>query len=99
MKKTLITMITACFLVLGFSGVSSAASTTYTVQKGDTLWKIADKHNVTVKQLKSWNGLKKDTINTKQILKITKPKATVKKAASSQQKLQNNYSKSYSLYS
>ena len=85
MKKTLITMITACFLVLGFSGVSSAASTTYTVQKGDTLWKIADKHNVTVKQLKSWNGLKKDTIKTKQVLKITKPKAktTVKKASSS----------------
>lgn len=81
MKKTLITMITACFLVFGFSGVSSAASTTYTVQKGDTLWKIANKHNVTVKQLKSWNRLKNDTIKTKQILKISAPKASVKKAA------------------
>ena len=79
MKKTLITMITACFLVLGFSGVSSAASTTYEVQSGDTLWKIADKHNVTVKQLKSWNGLKKDIINTNQVLKVTK--ATAKKAS------------------
>ena len=74
MKKTLITMITACFLVFGFSGVSSAASTTYTVQKGDTLWTIANKHNVTVKQLKSWNGLKKDTIKTKQVLKDFKIK-------------------------
>ena len=84
MKKTLITMITACFLVLGFSGVSSAASTTYKVQKGDTLWEIADKHNVTVKQLKSWNGLKKDIIITNQVLKVSKPeKAKVKKASSS----------------
>ena len=81
MKKTLITMITACFLVFGFSGVSSAASTTYKVQKGDTLWKIANKYNITVKQLKSWNKLKSDTIKAKQVLKITKPKATVKKAS------------------
>lgn len=81
MKKTLITMITACFLVLGFSGVSSAASTTYKVQQGDTLWKIADKHNVTVKQLKSWNGLKKDTIKVNQVLKVSK--TTAKKASTS----------------
>ncbi|CAM3993488.1 3D domain-containing protein [Lederbergia lenta] len=76
MKKIVITMITACFLVFGFSGVSSAAApTTYKVQKGDTLWKIAKKHKVTVNQLKSWNSLKKDMIKPKQVLKITKPKA------------------------
>jgi 3D (Asp-Asp-Asp) domain-containing protein len=89
MKKTLITMITACFLVFGFSGVSSltssasAASTTYTVKKGDTLSRIANKYDITVSQLKSWNKLKSDTIKVKQVLKITKPTATVKKASTS----------------
>lgn len=81
MKKTLITMITACFLVLGFSGVSSAAGTKYTVKKGDTLWLIATKYDVTVKQLKSWNRLKHDTIKPKQVLRISKPKGTVKTAS------------------
>ncbi|MEK3886770.1 3D domain-containing protein [Bacillus sp. FSL K6-3431] len=80
MKKIVITMITACFLVFGFSDVSSAAApTTYKVQKGDSLWKIATKHKVTVSQLKSWNGLKKDLIKPKQVLKIAKPKTTAKK--------------------
>lgn len=76
MKKLLITIVAACFLVFGFSGVSSAASNTYKVQKGDSLWKIAKKHNITVNQLKSWNGLTNDNIKPKQILKIKKPSTT-----------------------
>ncbi|MBD8005444.1 3D domain-containing protein [Bacillus norwichensis] len=86
MKKIVISALTALFLVFGFTGASSAASTTYKVQKGDSLWKIANKHKVTVKQIKSWNGLKSDNIRINQVLKITKPaakskakKATVKK--------------------
>lgn len=82
MKKIVVSVITALFLVFSFSGASSAASTTYKVQKGDTLWKIATKNKVTVNQIKSWNGLKSDTIRINQVLKITKPaaKATAKKA-------------------
>lgn len=85
MKKTLLTMITACFLVFGFSELTSAATTTYTVKENDTLWKIANKYNVTVQQLKKWNGLNNNSISAKKVLKITKPKSktTVKKASTS----------------
>ncbi len=31
---------------------------TYVVAKGDNIWKIAEKHNVTAMQLKRWNNLK-----------------------------------------
>ncbi|WP_407408623.1 3D domain-containing protein [Peribacillus sp.] len=85
MKKILLPIITAFFLVFSFSGVSSAATTTYKVKSGDTLWGIASKHNITVNQLKSWNNLKKDHIKPKQVLKVkksaTKAKPKAKKAS------------------
>ena len=85
MKKILLPIITAFFLVFSFSGVSSAATTTYKVTSGDTLWGIANKHNITVKQLKSWNNLKNDNIKVKQTLKLkksaTKAKPKAKKAS------------------
>ncbi|MBS4177803.1 3D domain-containing protein [Lederbergia citrea] len=89
MKKIVISMMTACFLIFGISGVSqaSAATTTYKVQKGDSLWSIATKYKVTVNQLKSWNGLKKDIIKPKQVLKITKPKATATKKTTTSKKV------------
>lgn len=85
MKKIVISTITAIILVFGFSGATSAAGNTYKVKKGDTLWRIATNHKVTVNQVKSWNGLKSNTIRVNQVLKINKPaakKATAKKAPS-----------------
>ncbi|MBS4196176.1 3D domain-containing protein [Lederbergia citri] len=83
MKKIVISTITACFLLFSVSGISSAAASTYKVQKGDTLWKIANKSKVSVNQLKSWNGLKTDLIKPNQVLKIAKPVAAPKKASAS----------------
>jgi membrane-bound lytic murein transglycosylase D len=42
----------------------------YRVKKGDTLWTIAREHNVEVADLKSWNGLKHNSIKVGQNLKI-----------------------------
>lgn len=42
----------------------------YIVEKGDTLWSIARKNNITVQELKELNNLTNNTISIGQILKI-----------------------------
>lgn len=42
----------------------------YTVEKGDTLWAIANKYNTTVNQLKQLNNLTSNTISIGQKLKL-----------------------------
>ena len=46
------------------------SSATYTVQRGDFLGKIAEKHGVTVKQIMDWNGLKSIDLQVGQVLKV-----------------------------
>ncbi len=43
---------------------------TYTVRRGDSLGKIADKYGVTVTDIKEWNGLRSSTIRSGQKLKL-----------------------------
>ena len=46
---------------------------TYTVVIGDTLYSIANKFNITVDNLKSWNNLKSDILSIGDVLKVTDP--------------------------
>jgi LysM repeat protein len=70
MKKTIIRSVsTAALLSTVFAG--SAYANSYTVQKGDTLTKIASKYQTTVPQLKNLNGLSSDMIYVNQTLKVT----------------------------
>lgn len=48
----------------------SSRPSTYRVQAGDYLKRIAGKFNITVGQLKSWNGLNSDFIYPGQVLKV-----------------------------
>lgn len=72
MRKFLGTLIIVIALLVSGANSSLAASSTYTVQKGDTLYKIAKSQNVSISNLKSWNKLKSDAISVNQKLVTTK---------------------------
>ncbi|HSP23280.1 MAG TPA: 3D domain-containing protein [Planococcus sp. (in: firmicutes)] len=61
MKKQIITLTAIAVLSVGAASTASASSS-YTVESGDTLWGISQKNNVTVDQLMGWNGLSSDLI-------------------------------------
>src|SRR5699024_6794259 len=44
---------------------------TYKVKSGDTLYSIANKHNISVSNLKKWNNLKSNIISVNQVLKVS----------------------------
>lgn len=52
------------------NGSNNSSSLTYTVENGDTLWSIANKNNVSISDLKNWNGLRSDSIYVGQKLKF-----------------------------
>ena len=56
--------------VLQYIGYGDYASGTYTVKKGDSLWSIAKKYNITVEELKAANNLTSNLLNVGQTLKI-----------------------------
>jgi LysM repeat protein len=70
MKKTIVRVVSTTAL-LSTVFASQAFASSYTVQKGDTLSKIALKYQTTVTDLKNLNGLKSDMIYINQTLKVT----------------------------
>ncbi len=66
----------AALLLVGLAGSiiwwaeERRAEATYSVVKGDTLWKIAEAHGVTVDALRSWNNLHGDHIEVGQLLRV-----------------------------
>ena len=51
---------------------SSSSATTYTVQPGDGLWRIAKNHGLTLDELKSVNQLTSNIIQPGQVLIVSK---------------------------
>jgi peptidoglycan DL-endopeptidase LytE len=74
MKRHLLTAAaTAGILFASFSGTASAHENIYTVQSGDTLWKISQANQISVADLKAWNQLTSDTLYVNQKLSLLAP--------------------------
>ena len=50
---------------------SPEKASTYTIKSGDTLWKIATKHGLSISQLRTYNHLTSDMLNVGQVLRLT----------------------------
>ncbi len=74
MKKIFTMFVVSAGLVTFGASESSASSSTYTIEKGDTLSEIAVSHNVSVGDLKEWNDLQSTVIYPNQKLTISKAK-------------------------
>ena len=65
-----------------FSTVESASAATYTVQSGDSLWKIATQHGISYQTLMNANHLSSSTIYVGQKLTINKQLSSVSNTTS-----------------
>ncbi len=76
MRKIIFTLFAATALSMAI-GTSDTEASTYTVQPGDTLWKIASTNNVSVDQLLTWNKLSSNSIYPNQSIQVAAVSTTV----------------------
>lgn len=70
MNKIAFSVIASGSLALLIGAADAEASSNYSIKSGDSLWKIASQHNVSVTDLKTWNKLSSDVIFPNQVLKV-----------------------------
>lgn len=84
MKKQILTVAaTAGILFTSFNGSASAHEKLYTVQSGDSLWKLSNIYNVEINDLQKWNHLLNSTIYVNQKLSVQAPHSHSNTAAQS----------------
>ncbi|MGG3030059.1 peptidoglycan endopeptidase LytF [Bacillus stercoris] len=81
------------------SSSSSSATGTYKVQLGDSLWKIANKVNMSIAELKVLNNLKSDTIYVNQVLKTKSSGSDTSSKDTSSKPNQNSATTKYTVKS
>ena len=89
--KKLIAFLGTTFLALAIYAAPTEAAT-YEVVQGDSLFKIAQKHGITVAKLKTTNNLKSNTITAGQTLTVPSAKVTTSKSTGNDDKVEEkNY--------
>ena len=73
MKKSILSALAVTAMCTAIGTNANAAS--ITIEKGDTLWDLSRQYNVTIDQLKEWNGLSNDTIYANKTLTISMEEA------------------------
>ena len=81
--KKVITALTATAAITTYGLSDDAEASSYKVQSGDTLWKIANQNSVSVSQLKSWNNLSSDMIYVNQTIKTSSSSSASTSSSSS----------------
>ncbi|WP_117168472.1 LysM peptidoglycan-binding domain-containing protein [Paraliobacillus sediminis] len=98
MKKTLISLSAGAVIATAFTATTADAAT-YTVQKGDSLWSIAQKNKTTVTQLLDMNKLSSSIIFPNQKLETTKTTtSTAKKTTTTEKKASTTTSSKATTY-
>ncbi|MBM7552563.1 LysM peptidoglycan-binding domain-containing protein [Thalassobacillus pellis] len=76
MKKTVVSLAAVTTISGGLAAQAHAHTDEYVVNKGDTLWGISQKYNVTVNELKDWNDLNSNLIFPNDKLAVSKDNST-----------------------
>ncbi|MEK3935549.1 NlpC/P60 family protein [Sporosarcina sp. FSL W7-1349] len=82
-KKAFSVLASVSLATLIAAGSAQASTDTHVVKPGDTLWKIASQHKLTVDELKSMNNLASDSIKIDQKLIVSPKQTNAKKPAAS----------------
>lgn len=86
-KKVFMSVTASAAIAAALFGANEAEAASHKVQRGETLWSIAQKYGTSVSQLKSLNNLSSDVIFPNQVLETSgsssTPKSTPSKSKSS----------------
>ena len=81
-KRILLSVTASAAIASTFVATDSADAASYKVKSGDSLWKIAQKHNTSVSSLKSINHLSSDIIFPNQVLETSGSASSSSKSSS-----------------
>ncbi|WP_175073489.1 LysM peptidoglycan-binding domain-containing protein [Terribacillus sp. AE2B 122] len=97
MKKTIVTLAATAVIASSYATTVDAAS--YKVQKGDSLWKIASKHDTSVSELRKINNLKSDLIFPNQVLQTSGSSSSTNKPNTNTSSSSSSSSSTYTVKS